>query len=695
MRGHHIIGGLFFGVLAIGTSLAVGHETDQYTLPGGRVYADLTRQVDHWFYDRLVAAVDKLNARIDAAAKRGDRAAVERLHTPGAVAAAVNGEFPWAMDVIESWDRLVLSRQMAQRYPGRLPGYKIMLGNTLQHIHFPLDPRQFFRIWLGATMHSHGVYYGVDKIGHFTDMGFNYFRDYTKARDRGEPHDAAVQHAIDVSLASPIFSESGILGYASAGAYSNADLASDLAGLYFYLNLTEPLKLRGRMRPAMLKREGDRWTTADHVRRDSSFMALFITEHWDEALNPSHYEKGMRRAVIKAVGERAEHVMWRYRDANDCYRGPEYFNRLATDELATLFGDDYRHRGDTRDLHTLGVVCYALPDDDAKRNVIGLTRLHLAVVRGEADEVQRLLDGGVDPDVPVVSRQSFSPEWGNTPLHYAARDDRGDIARLLIARGAKVDATNRLGVTPLHKATRSASVAGVLLDRGANVNATDKHGRTPLHWASADPKSTTRSLLLRRGASVNATDHRGRTPLHDAADRGDVDALSGLISVGADPAAADRSGITPMHLSLARDAPRLGQNTDAAARTADRFGYTPLHVAAKHDAARFIANLLAAGALVDARDTLGSTPLHVACRYGGERVAIALIERGANVNATNRAGVTPLHHAAFDGNERIVKLLLDAGASTTAKDKRGRTPAATAKAKGRTAIAGQIEASNP
>ena len=55
-------------------------------------------------------------------------------------------------------------------------------------------------------------------------------------------------------------------------------------------------------------------------------------------------------------------------------------------------------------------------------------------------------------------------------LHRAAKENRVDIARALIDRGAEVDARDEDGDTPLHDAAwKSLDVARLLLDGGAEV----------------------------------------------------------------------------------------------------------------------------------------------------------------------------------------------------------------------------------
>src|SRR5262245_65626412 len=52
-----------------------------------------------------------------------------------------------------------------------------------------------------------------------------------------------------------------------------------------------------------------------------------------------------------------------------------------------------------------------------------------------------------------------------------------------------------------------------LLQKGTNVNATDADGTTALHWASYHDDVETADLLIRAGAKVNAANDLGATPL--------------------------------------------------------------------------------------------------------------------------------------------------------------------------------------
>ena len=104
-------------------------------------------------------------------------------------------------------------------------------------------------------------------------------------------------------------------------------------------------------------RDGPHWRLAEHVRPDTDFFARFVSDHWDEALNPSDYDILMRGGMERNIRERTALILWRYRDEHDRPRPREYFLRLAQ-ELRTYFGADYGHGGEADELLTIADVCF-------------------------------------------------------------------------------------------------------------------------------------------------------------------------------------------------------------------------------------------------------------------------------------------------------------------------------------------------
>lgn len=180
----------------------------------------------------------------------------------------------------------------------------------------------------------------------------------------------------------------------------------------------------------------------------------------------------------------------------------------------------------------------------------GRTPLHMALSFHDAmDAAPFLIGRGADVNART--------DLGITPLHLAAEQGDIDVLRLLLAKGARVNAKTAAssldaGSTPLHKALEgmsSMSVLRLLLDHGADVNAQDRAGIAPLHLAAGRGMARGCRLLLERGAKVDLRRAKGWTPLHTAAANGRVDTVRLLLEAGADPALKTSDGRTALDLA--------------------------------------------------------------------------------------------------------------------------------------------------
>ena len=117
-----------------------------------------------------------------------------------------------------------------------------------------------------------------------------------------------------------------------------------------------------------------------------------------------------------------------------------------------------------------------------------------AAAIADVDRLRQLLDG--DPSLATV----FSGD-GFTALHFPAFFGGVDPARLLLERGADVDAHGRgwMTGTPLNSAAsgRHTDVARLLLDAGADPDARQASGWTPLHSAAHNGRPRTRRAAAR------------------------------------------------------------------------------------------------------------------------------------------------------------------------------------------------------
>jgi len=173
----------------------------------------------------------------------------------------------------------------------------------------------------------------------------------------------------------------------------------------------------------------------------------------------------------------------------------------------------------------------------------GSTSLTLAAFDRNFNVAINLLDCGASPDAPGMH--------GQTALEIAIDNGDGELARLLLSRGADPNSVGDpdVGQVPLHTVAQTlvepdivSYLVRTLHERGANLNARERWGETPLHFAARCNNRPVAEVLLELGADVDARNHAGRTPAHMAASEGHADMLELLIKHGADIYARDDQG---------------------------------------------------------------------------------------------------------------------------------------------------------
>ena len=221
--------------------------------------------------------------------------------------------------------------------------------------------------------------------------------------------------------------------------------------------------------------------------------------------------------------------------------------------------------------------------------------IHDAAVEGNIEAVKQHLAAGTDVNARGAD--------GVTALLYAAAKGHKEIAELLIANGADVDAAKaKDGVTPLHVAAASGhtEVVELLIANGADVNAQGVGGMTPLTWAENVNQKETAALLRKHGGKTSSWFKAGDS-IHIAAGAGHIEAVK------------------------------------------------------QH---------LVDGANVNAKTNSGRTPLHSAAWGGHKEIAELLIAEGADVNAKRDNGKTPLDSAILFKQTKIADLLRKHGGKT-------------------------------
>jgi len=338
---------------------AAGNETDQFTIPRFVRFADTGSYFSHVHYRTLEGVAERLNEWIDDAlaieneAERCRRLA--RLHSPRLVADLVRNEF--GQGFLETMEL----EQTLRRAEGEgLFGTAVAVFTNPDWIyasaHLPVDPRNLTLVSRSGTVQMYGVLLGTDKVGHFHDLGHIYFIKYLSAMERGQSEDDAIGGVVR-AFSRGFISEAQAIGAFSTGVASNADLAANFAGYKFYRNLTEPVTMVEQPLPPLLVRVGPWWRLNTHVRPGSDFMAPFVTDHLNEALNPSIYESGMRAEITQKMRASADDILYRYRDSNGRAPTREWFEQRAR-ELRRFGREDYGHLGLDRASVTIASVCF-------------------------------------------------------------------------------------------------------------------------------------------------------------------------------------------------------------------------------------------------------------------------------------------------------------------------------------------------
>jgi uncharacterized protein len=118
----------------------------------------------------------------------------------------------------------------------------------------------------------------------------------------------------------------------------------------------------------------------------------------------------------------------------------------------------------------------------------GATPIALAAEVNNLDAIKLLVSAGADPNIPTAK--------GTTPL--------------ILASGAATDVQRARSI---EERSMSVETARYLVDHGADVNAAGQFGWTALHSASYQGITDLIEFLVSKGAKIDAKDGLGQTPL--------------------------------------------------------------------------------------------------------------------------------------------------------------------------------------
>lgn len=291
-----------------------------------------------------------------------------------------------------------------------------------------------------------------------------------------------------------------------------------------------------------------------------------------------------------------------------------------------------------------------------------ITALQWAIERCDIDNVRILLDRGAKVDAE-------GPE--GTALFIAASRNENAIAalQLLLEHGAEVnlcqspkDCPSYKYETALHAAARSGNADAVLflLSNGAEINRPSKVGRTVIELAASQQNHVMFDLLLERGADTEKLrDPRCAFLLRAASSDGNNMIIERLLLLGVDVNSADteasplwwaasRKHITSVQLLLEHGAK---VNSYSA-----RWG-TALSAAVCADDLPIALLLLQRGTDVNLSGSKGSA-LSSAVEYASEEMVTLLLKHGAQINQET---YDALACAVKNGRRNILKLILEMG----------------------------------
>ncbi len=148
-------------------------------------------------------------------------------------------------------------------------------------------------------------------------------------------------------------------------------------------------------------------------------------------------------------------------------------------------------KGANPNLQTNTIPVHGLMQFDASWvNFAGETPFVRAALSGDIEVMRLLLASGADPNIATAQGSTAlmaaaGINWIPGQTYTRSEADYVEAVKLCLDRGAPVNASNSLGLTAMHGAANRGweSIIQILADHGAKLDAKDKEGRTPMVFA--------------------------------------------------------------------------------------------------------------------------------------------------------------------------------------------------------------------
>lgn len=161
---------------------------------------------------------------------------------------------------------------------------------------------------------------------------------------------------------------------------------------------------------------------------------------------------------------------------------------------------------------------------------------------GDAESIRLLVSKGADVNAATAN--------GVTALTEAVLFGRSNVAAYLLANGASVKIRASViehPVLSLAAMRGDAGIAKMLIEKGAEVNAQDAMGHTPLMWAAYSDRGAPELVrtLIAAGADVRARSKSGESAMTWALRRGNAEVAGLLRQAGAEEEPVEKAALVP------------------------------------------------------------------------------------------------------------------------------------------------------
>lgn len=248
----------------------------------------------------------------------------------------------------------------------------------------------------------------------------------------------------------------------------------------------------------------------------------------------SHEKKSAEKLLLAAVRDRDWRAVLRA-----LLGAPTVNINVVDDEKYTPL----HHAASKGDLEILQILLNSRHGVNLEaRDQFGRTPLQCAVEYGRVRVAQELMDQGADIE-------AADDEQTASLMRACKRQDQA-MALMLIERGACFNTMDKYEQTALHHACEGGddwTLVKLLLEKGANVNATTHDCLTPLYLAAFYGRLESMRVLLANGSNLEATSIDGFTALGPAVLHDHLRVVRLLLKSGATMHANTLTGGVPLH----------------------------------------------------------------------------------------------------------------------------------------------------